>query len=690
MKICYNILMERGSSSGRFFRRKGFGGNMEKRIARMLNSGFKIYFAVLFLFTAVTFYLRAWWFAGAELAIFIVLFAFYLHSARKRRSAMNKYVETLTLNNDLISNDSLAGMPIPLVLLRVNSGEIIWCNERFIALTGCPPHFYNVEIGELIKGFDLHWILDGKTQYPELIVIGDRYFDIRATLVRPESGEYKTLCAALYWIDCTEEMRLHTLLEDSRQVLGEIVCDNYEELGKGGNESARATLIAELDDTLNAWIRGSNGLLRKTDRDKYLFVMDEKSYRALAEKKFQILEQVKKLAAPNGMALTLSIGIGKDGDSLSELDRFARLAVDMALSRGGDQTVVRNKVNFEFYGGMTKEIEKRTKVKARLMANVFKGLLTDSSTVYVMGHRIADLDSLGGAAGIVCAARKYGKKAYIVIDKHFNNVAGLIELLESHPDYADVLVSANDAMVSVDQKSLLVVVDTNRPNYVEDKALLESFNRVAVIDHHRRAADYINNAVLNIHEPAASSVCELIAEMLQYITDQGDLLRVEASAMLAGIMLDTKSFALKTGSRTFEAAAYLRRAGADSVEVKRLFQSDMANYIARAELVKKAEFIDGIYAVSVSDKSIDRAIAAQAADDLMNISGVAGSFVLFPFEDSISISARSLGRINVQLIMEKLGGGGHFTTAGAQLSGKTMQEAVSLLKDAIMVYNYEQ
>ena len=655
----------------------------------MLNSGFKIYFFVLFLFTAVTFYLRAWWFAGAELAVFIVLFAFYLRSGRKRRSAMTKYVESLTLNTDLVSNDSLVGMPIPLVLLRVNTGEIIWCNERFIALTGCPPHYYNVSINELIKGFDLHWILDGKTQYPELIVIGDRYFDIRATLVRPESGEYKTLCAALYWIDCSEEMRLHTLLEDSKQVIGEIVCDNYEELGKSG-ESARATLIAELDDMLNAWIRDCNGLLRKTDRDKYLFVMDEKSYRALAEKKFQILEQVKKLTAPNGMALTLSIGIGKDGDGLSELDRFAHLAVDMALSRGGDQTVVRNKVNFEFYGGMTREIEKRTKVKTRLMSNVFKGLLIDSSTVYVMGHHIADLDSLGGAAGVVCAARKYGKKAYIVIDRHLNNVGRLIELLESHPDYAGVLISGNDAMVSMDQKSLLVVVDTNRPNYVEDKALLESFNRVAVIDHHRRSADYISNAVLNVHEPAASSVCELVAEMLQYITEQGDLLRVEASAMLAGIMLDTKNFVLKTGSRTFEAAAYLRRAGADSVEVKRLFQSDMANYIARAELVKKAEFIDGMYAVSVSDKPVDRAVAAQAADDLMNISGVAGSFVLSPFEDAISISARSLGRINVQLIMEKLGGGGHFTTAGAQLPGKTMQEAVSLLKDAIMVYNYEQ
>ncbi|MBR5519382.1 MAG: DHH family phosphoesterase [Clostridia bacterium] len=663
---------------------------MEKKLSRLLNSGFRIYFTVLFLFTAVTFYLREWVFATAEAAIFIILFAFYFLSGRKRRRVMNKYVETLALDTDLVSKDSLDSMPIPLVLLRVNTGDLIWCNDSFATLTGCPKNYYDLCIADLIKGFDLHWIIEGKTQYPELVVINDRYFDIRASLVRPENGDSTTLYAALYWIDCTEEMRLHTIIEDGKHVLGEIVCDNYEELGKGGNESARAAMVAELDEMLNCWISTCNGILRKLDRDRYFFIMDEKSFRTIAEKKFLILEAAKRLTAPNGMPLTLSIGVGKDGNDLAELHRYAGLALEMALSRGGDQAVIKNKVNFEFYGGMTKEIEKRTKVKTRLMANVLKGLLADSSSVYVMGHRIADLDSLGGAIGIVCAARKFGKKAHIVIDRGFNNVGRLLEVLDAHPDYKDVIISGNDAIVSMDQRSLLVVVDTNRPNYVEDQSLLESFNRVAVIDHHRRSADYISTAQLNVHEPAASSVCELIAEMLQYIIDQGDLLRVEASAMLAGIMLDTKSFALKTGSRTFEAAAYLRRSGADSVEVKRLFQSDMDNYIARSDLVRRAEFVDGSYAISLSDKPVDRAVAAQAADDLMNIAGVAGSFVLSPFENSISISARSLGRINVQLIMEKLGGGGHFTTAGAQLKDKTPQEAVSMLKDAIMVYNYEQ
>jgi c-di-AMP phosphodiesterase-like protein len=339
---------------------------------------------------------------------------------------------------------------------------------------------------------------------------------------------------------------------------------------------------------------------------------------------------------------------------------------------------------------MTKELEKSTKVKTRLTANVLKGLIDESSSVYIMGHHIADLDSLGGAAGIVCASRKCGKRAFIVIDREVTNAGMMIKLLETNPAYKEVMISASDALINIDRNSLLVVVDTNRTSYVEDKALLESFNRIAVIDHHRRVADYISNADLNIHEPAASSVCEIIAEILQYIVEQNDILRVEASAMLAGIILDTKSFSLKTGSRTFEAAAYLRRAGADSLEIKRLFQSDMANYTLRSELVKNAEFMDGIYAISVSPSPIDRAVAAQAADDLMNISGVAGSFVIYPFENTISISARSLGRVNVQLIMEKLGGGGHFTTAGTQIGGKNTDEVKSMLKDAITVYSFEQ
>jgi c-di-AMP phosphodiesterase-like protein len=663
--------------------------NNDKKITKMLSPGYKPYFLVLFLFTVVTFYLRQWVLGGAELVISLALSSLYIRSHKRKKKAMMKYLETMTLNTDIVTNDSLVNMPTPMVLVRVSDGEIIWCNDSFMKLTNCPAQYFELMLSELIPGFDLHWIMEGKSQYPELVVIGERYFDIHSSLIRPSKTEYGTLFAALYWYERTSEINLRAIIDDSQPVAGELICDNYEEIGKAGTETARTAMMASLDEMLNEWISQVNGLIKHVDRDRYVFIIDEKGYRKLASTRFDILEKVKSITLPNALPLTISIGIGKDGSSLGELERHARLALDMALSRGGDQIVVKSRTGFEFFGGLTKEVEKRTKVKTRLMANVLKGLMEDSSSVYIMGHRVADLDSLGGAAGIVCAARKLGKKAFIIIDREITNAEIMIKMLESNPAYEGVLISANEAILDIDKNSLLVVVDTNRTDYVEDKALLESFNRIVVIDHHRRVADYISDADLNLHEPAASSVCEIIAETLQYIVELGDILRVEATAMLAGIILDTKSFSLKTGSRTYEAAAYLRRAGADTLEIKKFFQNDMETYIQRADLVKNAEFLEGKYAISISRTQINRAVAAQASDDLMNISGVAASFVIYPSENTVCISARSLGSVNVQLIMEKLGGGGHFTTAGAQIEGKRIDEVKSMLKDAITMYNFE-
>jgi c-di-AMP phosphodiesterase-like protein len=515
-------------------------------------------------------------------------------------------------------------------------------------------------------------------------------YEIFATLLQTDPNKDSNLYVLLYWRDCTEEQALRKRIEESRPVVAELLFDNYEELAKNNTEAGKATIMAKLDDLLNEWCAEADGIMKRTDRDRYLFLYTEKSHAKFAEARFPILEKARQITGANGLPVTLSIGVGRDGSSLQENVKYAHLALDMALSRGGDQAVVKNRQNYDFYGGTTKEIEKRSRVRSRMMAGVLKSMIEESSSVFVMGHRIADLDSLGGAAGVVCAARNLGKKAYIVIDRHYSNAETMIQMLEGHPAYQGVLISEKEAMVEVDANSLLVVVDTNRANFVESPALLETCQRIAVIDHHRRTADYIDNAALSIHEPAASSVGELVTEILQYIVEPGNILKVEASAMLAGIVLDTKSFMIKTGSRTFEAAAFLRRAGADGVDVKRLFQNDLDDYIKRSDLVRRVTFIDGIYAITESDTPIDRALAAGAADDLMNLTGVACAFVLYPFEDTISISARSLGRINVQLIMEKLGGGGHFTTAGAQVKGKTMEEVKNMLKDALIVYNYEQ
>lgn len=662
---------------------------MEKKLNKLVSPMIVVCFAMMLAFAAAGFVYKMWYLASAELLVTAGLGVLYLLRRRRRGAEVRRLVGLMSQNFDIAVNDTIAEIPMPIVMLRVNGGEVVWCNHAFTELTSCGDDYYGTSIASMVPGFDMKWIINGAELSPDSVAVGERFFEVRASSVLPAKAD-ASMFAILYWTEKTAEVQLRTQADENRRVVAKILCDNYEELIKTVSESEKAAMMAELDKQLRAWASQTDGLLKRMDRDSYIFILSEKGLRRYSGQKFAVLEAVKKIKAPNGMPMTVSIGVGRDGQTLEETARFADLALDMALSRGGDQTVIKNRLSFEFYGGLTKEIEKRTRVKTRLMAGAFKSLLVESSTVYVMGHRIADLDSLGGAAGIVCAARAAGKKARIVINRDYSNAESMINMLEDNPAYREVFVTGEQAMVDIDVNSLLVVVDTNRASYVEDQSLLESFNRVVVIDHHRRVADYIQNATLQIHEPAASSVCELIAEMLEYMVEPASILRVEASAMLAGIFLDTKSFTLKTGSRTFEAAAFLRRAGADSVEVKRLFQSDLENYIQRADLVKKVSFINGMYAITESDAPVDRAVAAQAADDLMNITGVAGSFVLFPFEDTVSVSARSLGRINVQIIMEKLGGGGHFTTAGAQVRGKTMPEVRSMLMDAITLYTYEQ
>lgn len=665
---------------------------MEKRLLRLIRPGFGLYIFVLLAFIGVNLYFRLWYVAAVE-GVVVALLAFYTtRSYRRRKREILKNLEYLSGSNAPSAvGEPLHHMPMPVVLLRISGGEVIWSNERFQEISDCPPHYNNVNIKDLFDDFDLQWIIEGRLKRPDFYrTQKGRVYEIFATLLQTNPNKDSNLYVLLYWRDCTEEQALRKRIEESRPVVAELLFDNYEELAKNNTEAGKATIMAKLDDLLNEWCAEADGIMKRTDRDRYLFLYTEKSHAKFAEARFPILEKARQITGANGLPVTLSIGVGRDGSSLQENVKYAHLALDMALSRGGDQAVVKNRQNYDFYGGTTKEIEKRSRVRSRMMAGVLKSMIEESSSVFVMGHRIADLDSLGGAAGVVCAARNLGKKAYIVIDRHYSNAETMIQMLEGHPAYQGVLISEKEAMVEVDANSLLVVVDTNRANFVESPALLETCQRIAVIDHHRRTADYIDNAALSIHEPAASSVGELVTEILQYIVEPGNILKVEASAMLAGIVLDTKSFMIKTGSRTFEAAAFLRRAGADGVDVKRLFQNDLDDYIKRSDLVRRVTFIDGIYAITESDTPIDRALAAGAADDLMNLTGVACAFVLYPFEDTISISARSLGRINVQLIMEKLGGGGHFTTAGAQVKGKTMEEVKNMLKDALIVYNYEQ
>ena len=455
---------------------------------------------------------------------------------------------------------------------------------------------------------------------------------------------------------------------------------------KATPEGKRSAVRAMLEEKLSQWSAGSEGMMLKYDRDRYLFVFEEKSFSDFAAKRFDVLDAVREVVAGEGVAATLSIGVGRDADSFEALFKNASVALEMALSRGGDQAVVKDKLNFEFYGGRSKATEKRTKVKSRVMANALAELIDEAKQVYVMGHSYADMDALGAAAGVCAIVRKRGKKCRIVIDTENNAAHPMLRRLQALPEYQGAFLSGDDAFLRVQPETLLVVVDTNRPGSVESEPLLDACNRVAVIDHHRRGSSYIDKMALNYHEPYASSASELVTELLQYLIEPGDLLKAESEALLAGIVLDTKNFTNRTGGRTFEAAAYLRRAGADTADVQRMFQSDLQSMISRYDIIRRAELYHGDIAIAALDQECDRVIAAKAADEMLTLQGVRASFVLYRKDDGIYISARSLGEINVQVLVETLGGGGNSTTAGGQCSGMTVAEAKTTLLRAIDKY----
>jgi c-di-AMP phosphodiesterase-like protein len=466
-------------------------------------------------------------------------------------------------------------------------------------------------------------------------------------------------------------------------VVSIILVDNYDELTSNLPDKSISNLSAQLDDAITGWATGSSGILRKLERNRYLFIFEERELPRFTADKFSILDTVRSITNELGSPATLSIGVGKEGANLQENYEFASLSIEMSLSRGGDQAVIKDRYNFSFYGGRAKEAERRTKVKSRVMAGSLQDLISQSSNIYIMGHKNADIDALGAAAGMMAICRKLGCPAQIVLDTQHNAAMPLLRQLEELPQYQGRIISPADALSEVEDDTLLIVVDTNRPDQVESKELLSACGRIAVIDHHRRAADYIENYLLNFHEPYASSASELVTELVQYLLEREDLLPSETMALLAGMVLDTKNFSVRTGARTFEAAAWLRKNGADTVAVKLLFQNDLHATLNRYEIIQHAELYRGSIALCCLDYTSDRITAAQAADELLNISGIEASFVFYPDGDRVICSARSIGEANVQMILEPLGGGGNQATAGAQIKGMTPKEVEAALKTSI-------
>ena len=657
---------------------------MNRKLARLLQPSFQLYFVCLVLFALISAFFSIP-LAVVELAVVLALSVYSRQHSNRCRREIARYLENVTGTVDTATKDTMANSPLPMIIFRPESDDIIWTNDRFLQLTGEREHLFDAKLSALIPGFDSRWLMEGKNECPTEVEYGSRRFLVFGHLVRT-GGRSGGFLATTYWVDVTEFSLIRDQYQATRPVAAVLLLDNYDELMKNLTENQRSALVSEIDARLDEWVAESGGMLRRYQRERYLFVFDEQYLAKFVEDKFDILDAIHQVVNPSGINATLSIGVGKDGENYRELFQFANLSIDMALSRGGDQAVIRNKFTFEFYGGRSKETEKRTKVKSRVMANALSALVSDSSQVFIMGHRSPDNDCIGAAAGVCALCRKNGVPVHIIKEAAPPPAQELIDRLAPLPEYQDCFLTAQEALLIADSRSLAVVVDTNRPDQVQAAELLESCNRVAVIDHHRRAATYIEGAALNYHEPYASSASEMVTELLQYIVEPNQILRSEAEALLAGIVLDTKNFTMRTGGRTFEAAAFLRRSGADTAEVKKLYQNDLADTVAKYALIQNAQLYRDHIALAVSRQPVGRIIAAQAADELLNIMGIDTSFVIAPEGDKVNLSARSMGDTNVQVILEKLGGGGNAAAAGGQVSGKSVDEVTQALKEAIDQY----
>ena len=654
---------------------------MKKSVGRLLYPNTVWYFAVMLLFAAAAAVLRQYYLAGGALSVTLIVFTISRVQLSRRKRQLMSYVQTAT---DSVGISVHAGSAFPMAVIRLPENEIIWGNPSFFAITGLSDTACYQTLDSVISGFSTSWLREGQSELPGDRIIGGRRYRIYGNYVRSEDDATTVQLATIYFADMTEMFNVRDEFMRTRPIVSIVLIDNYDELTANLSDSAVSTLDAQLNDVIANWTAGLEALCRKTERNRYLVIFESKDLAKLQENRFSVLlDDVRHVSSSSGMSATISLGIGKDGGSFAENYRFAALAIEMSLSRGGDQAVIKDRFNFTFYGSRTKETDRHTRVRSRVVAGSLSELIGQSSTIYIMGHRMADLDALGSAVGLLCLCRTKGRPARIVIDLQKNACQSLIEELKASQDYADLFISGQDALVEADNRSLLIVVDTNRPDQVECKPLLESISRVAVIDHHRRAADYIEQPVLNLHEPYASSASELVTELLQYAVNQRDVKPLEAQALLAGIVLDTKNFSIRTGSRTFESAAYLRKAGADPVEVKKLFQSDLDDTLMRYRVVQAARLYRSELAIACIDETITRVIASQAADELINISGITASFVLFPDREQVIISARSIGSCNVQAVLEKLGGGGNGATAGAQIKGKPLREVLQELVSAI-------
>lgn len=611
----------------------------------------------------------------------IIMYAYWTNN--KRKAELSEHIKDLTLTVDTAAKSTLINSPFPLVIIETD-GNIIWKSSKFI------HEFANIDINNYLNNIVKEIKLEiensseeNKRELKELIYkqikIGDKNYKILGEYVKSKEKDKKKeteYMTTLYFIDETKDVELEKKYKDSKLCVGIIMIDNYDEIMQRVSDEDRPGLIAQIERNLYDWATEFEGLIIKSERDTFIIILEQKYIEKLEEEKFNILDKIKEISIPGKIQSTLSIAISTEGDSNYEKYKSAQATIDIALGRGGDQAVLRKDGKYTFFGGRTQELEKRTKVKARIVAHALEELMQEADQVIVMGHTNSDIDAMGSCFGIYRLAKTIGRQAYVVNNTSGFSVDNFIEAAKSEEEYKDIIINKEKAISIITKETLLVVVDTHKTTYVEVPELLEKTNKIVVIDHHRRSTDFIENSILTFHEVYASSACELVTELLEYSENEINLTQLETEGLYAGIMMDTKNFTFKTGVRTFEAAAYLRKCGVDIIKVKKWFQSDLETYNKISEIVANAEITNDTIGISVYDKvdSNSNVICAKAADELLTISDITASFVIGNLGNKICISGRSIGDINVQLILEKLGGGGHITLAGAQVEGMTIEE----------------
>ena len=667
--------------------------NNSRKVFDSLVSRTKIYLVIiLILFILISVFRPILIIPSIILYISILCYTYFANN--KRKSEISEQLQDLTLTVDSAAKSSLINSPFPLVILETN-GNIVWKSSKFVT------EFADIDMDNYID--DL--IIDIKDEIEKSdnkkrksvirqIQIGKKTYTVQGEFAkskkyeRKKSPEYMMI---LYFIDETEKVKLKQENEDKKICVGIIMIDNYEEVTQRVDAEQKTQLMAKVESTIYDWVNETNGILVKADRDTYVYVFEQKNLEKIKEEKFAILDSIKNLVRKDKIQLTLSIAISNEGDTERDVYKSASAAMDVILGRGGDQAVIRQNGKYLFFGGKVEEVEKRTKVKARIVAHALEELIKENDKIMIMGHTNPDIDAIGSALGIYRIAKTLEKEAKIVANVETPSIKDLYESIKDQ--YQEVFISSETALAQVDSGTLIIVVDTHKKTYVESPELLTKTNKIVIIDHHRRSADFIDNSILTFQEVYASSAAELVTEIIQYTQNEVELSEVEAEALYAGIMMDTKNFTFKTGVRTFEAAAYLRRCGVDIIKVKKWLQSDLESYNTISEIVRKAEIVRDSIGISIYDvqEKETSLICAKAADELLTIGNITASFVLGLMEDGkVCISGRSIGDVNVQMILEKLGGGGHITLAGAQLENVTIDEAKQELISKINEYFEEK